>query len=216
LIAEFLTANLGSSGGYELTEFYILLLAFASFGEELSHMPLKEGVREIRAVRRNPGEPGLQELTEDEVADLRQCQVILRKGFDALARGRVFSMQPQDIGIVAQIVREKRGRRGYRLVRQFSGPLTSGVLLAALDHLSEIGPDRLRKCPFKLSESSEERCGQLFLAARRQLYCSREHAAKAMYQRWKAHGSPRGTGKGGRGKKTEQRSSDAGLTGRPE
>jgi len=48
-----------------------------------------------------------------------------------------------------------------------------------VDDLNEIGADRLRACPLKVDGHL---CGKIFLATRRQTYCSPPHAQKAAWQ----------------------------------
>jgi hypothetical protein len=53
------------------------------------------------------------------------------------------------------------------------------VVQALVDDLNAIGADRLRACPL---ETDSTRCGVMFLATRRQRYCSRRHAQAAAWQ----------------------------------
>jgi hypothetical protein len=57
----------------------------------------------------------------------------------------------------------------------------AAVVLAFVNDLNAIEADRLRACPLKTSET---KCGVIFLAARRQLYCSPRHAQAAAWQRY--------------------------------
>jgi hypothetical protein len=55
------------------------------------------------------------------------------------------------------------------------------VVFAFVNDLNAIEADRLRACPFKTGETP---CGVIFLAARRQLFCSPRHAQAAAWQRY--------------------------------
>jgi len=59
--------------------------------------------------------------------------------------------------------------------------IPAAVVLAFINDLNAIEADRLRACPLKTGET---RCGAIFLAARRQIFCSPRHAQSAAWQRY--------------------------------
>jgi hypothetical protein len=81
-------------------------------------------------------------------------------------------------------------RQDRRLVRRFSGTLPTTLLLTAADLLEQIGSHRLKICPLNVHGA----CRRLFLARRAQKFCSRQHAARAAWDRWlhRHHGGTRG------------------------
>jgi hypothetical protein len=66
-------------------------------------------------------------------------------------------------------------------VHSDEGLIGALVVLAFVDDLNVIGADRLRACPL---ETNGKRCGVVFLATRRQVYCSDEHAQAAAWQKY--------------------------------
>jgi len=58
----------------------------------------------------------------------------------------------------------------------------SAVVFALVDDLNAAGADRLRACAFKADDGGP--CGVIFLASRRQLFCSARHAQAAAWQRY--------------------------------
>ena len=58
----------------------------------------------------------------------------------------------------------------------------SAVVFAFVNDVNAIEADRLRACPLKIDD--ETQCGVIFLAARRQLFCSPRHAQAAAWQRY--------------------------------
>jgi hypothetical protein len=59
--------------------------------------------------------------------------------------------------------------------------VTRAVVFALVDDLNAIGPHRLRSCPL---ETEGQRCGVIFLATRRQKFCSRQHAMADAWKRY--------------------------------
>lgn len=145
--------------------------------------------------------------TPEVRAEIASSQKSLRGIFEGLARSRQGFIDLGTLKLLCRIGPEVLGSHGpRRLVRYFEGGLLARVLLAALEQLQAVGADRLRVCPFQepgavVIVTGQEGCGRLFLAAKGQRYCSREHAVRASYLRWKDRGFPRGTGRrrGGRG-----------------
>jgi hypothetical protein len=88
---------------------------------------------------------------------------------------------------------EAEAGRAERADYPHSGQLTAGnlhvnvkrleaaVVFAVRDDLNALGADRLRACPL---EKDGNRCGKVFVAKRRQLFCTREHAVAAAWQRF--------------------------------
>ena len=74
------------------------------------------------------------------------------------------------------------------LDRRFIGPLPAALVQAAIDLVAAAGPLRLRFCPHR-PEGSETPCARLFLAERRQKFCSLEHSRAAA---WAAYIQRRG------------------------
>lgn len=148
----------------------------------------------IDSVRLHKGHPT---ATEDERLEIIRCQGALRDLFEGLARGRLCTPDLGNLKLICRIGPAQPGKPGpHLLVRHYYGPLFAKLLLAALDQLEAVGPNRLRVCPFqepgrRITIAGREGCGRVFIAAKGQIYCSRLHSAKASYLRWKNRGFPR-------------------------
>ena len=123
-------------------------------------------------------------------AELRRCLTALayRHPFECYALAGSWHIVPVEAGKRRQ---RKRGRpakartRGShsRLHKYFSGRLSAALVLAAVDLLDRAGPERLMACPFT-PHSGTQPCGRLFLAIRRQLFCSTRHSKKKSSLEW--------------------------------
>ncbi len=133
------------------------------------------------------------QVNEEFRREIVDCRTQVKKTFGELAAGKAVYPLLGRVMMRCQIVPvgPTSGRRA-RLVRVFGGSLVARVLLAGLEQLVEVGPHRLRACEFRAAPETEA-CGQLFIASKRQKYCSKEHTARAMYLKWKQRGAPRGT-----------------------
>lgn len=149
-----------------------------------------------RAVEGIPIRKFRWKATADEREEIATCQELSREIFGGLARGRLCSADLGKVRLFCQIGREELAEKGPRaLVRHFEASRLAGTLLVALDHLAVVGANRLRVCPFQerwplVMVAGEEGCGQLFLAAKGQRYCSPEHTRRAMYLKWKQRAHP--------------------------
>lgn len=59
----------------------------------------------------------------------------------------------------------------------------ASLVFLVIDLLNSIGADRLKACSYRRS-AEESTCGRIFIAQRRQKFCSAEHAQKAA---WRAY-----------------------------
>lgn len=225
LIEQFLRADLGGASDYQWGEWWVLLDAFAGSGEpRWAEVPktleeiggdkqsiinqISQQLREIedssipvskiRKVARTP--------TSKERQQIALCQKHLLDVFSALPRGRLCRHDLGRLEILFNIGPGLPEKSGRRLVRSFYGSLFARVLLSALTHLEIVGVDRLRMCTFRDPQQrvvvdGKFGCGLVFVASKRQAYCSKEHTARAMYLKWKERGSRRGTGRKRRAKK---------------
>jgi hypothetical protein len=93
---------------------------------------------------------------------------------------------------------ESRGHWLFRLaptrnkpihvIKIYTAPLLEVLLLVASDLIETVGAHKLRTCPQLIGTVP---CGRLFVAKRRQKFCSIQHARIAAYLAWKQRGSPR-------------------------
>lgn len=129
---------------------------------------------------------------------ITSCQLWVLEILEDLARGVPRAIPIGSITFICWIRPEESWLLGGpRIPRHFAAPLRDRVLLAAIDQLEAVGSDRLRLCPFQ-EPGAGVVCGRLFLGSSGRSFCSKKHAAKARYLRWKARGYPRGTrSKGG-------------------
>jgi hypothetical protein len=97
-------------------------------------------------------------------------------------------------------------RAGRKLIFSASG-LRPGdkvaFLLQLINLLGSVGVDRVRKCHY-VDPDTMESCDRWFIAKKRQLACSLEHAQRIRYFKWKERGMPRGT-RGGKRRTTRLR-----------
>jgi hypothetical protein len=122
-----------------------------------------------------------------------EVQLALRECIEALANGLPDLLYvPQDPEIKWVVRPAPRRRPGARrsghaaitvLVRKRRPHPVSpaAVVFAFVNDLNAIEADRLRACPLKTDETP---CGVIFLAARRQIFCSSQHAQAAAWQRY--------------------------------
>ena len=86
------------------------------------------------------------------------------------------------------------GRRDWR--KSISLGLTdfgTALTLAIVDDVMTVGVERLKACPYRAAPG-EPLCGRIFLAQKRQTWCSPEHRIQAAYRAWARRGRPRHTG----------------------
>lgn len=70
-----------------------------------------------------------------------------------------------------------------KISRSYRVPVPIALVLHAADMLDVVGADRLMACPFPGDQKSGP-CPKIFLATRRQRYCSEEHSKKAAWLAW--------------------------------
>jgi len=75
------------------------------------------------------------------------------------------------------------GRWPARIARASDAPGELALVLAAADLLDLVGAERLLRCPFGPAEHAEP-CRKVFLATRRQRYCSQDHSRRAAWMAW--------------------------------
>jgi len=120
-----------------------------------------------------------------------EAQQALRQVIEALANGLpdVVYMPETTWSIWPARRRRPGARRGGRVTvttdhtRPGGLPVTpEAVVLAFVNDLNAVEADRLKACPLKTGE--ETTCGAIFLAARRQIYCTARHAQAAAWLRY--------------------------------
>lgn len=86
------------------------------------------------------------------------------------------------------VIREATPRPWVRY--QYRADLRTAFLLGLLRLLDVVGVDRLRRCPYE-DPKTHQQCGRLFVARKRQLACTLDHAQGIQYQRWVQRGGLR-------------------------
>ena len=120
------------------------------------------------------------------VETLATTQDTLREALAALATGSPYNLWVPGMTWTLQppTPRPSGRRRSDPIVREsveakiMRGTMPAMVVQALVDDLNAIGADRLRACPL---ETDGTRCGVIFLATRRQRFCSRRHAQAAAW-----------------------------------
>jgi hypothetical protein len=124
--------------------------------------------------------PPRQARVAETVQELRTCIEKLANGCTYLlwmpAMGWVLSPPPRRPAGARHSARIFRESHEQRILPEAMPVM---VVLALVDNLNTVGADRLRACPL---DTNGERCGRVFLAARRQSFCSRRHAQAAAWQ----------------------------------
>ncbi len=131
--------------------------------------------------------------TPKDRREMFKAQQTLRGLLEALVRGALHRVRLGRVEVFFPATRGGPAHEAAQIPRRYSGSLVAQMTLATLDYLKAVGLRRVRRCPYPDDESLGKPCGQLFLAVRRQRYCSPEHTRLAMYLRWRKRGSPRGT-----------------------
>jgi len=129
-----------------------------------------------------PGAPPPPDLVDEAHARLQQCLVALANGLQCGV------YVPEAVWTLYPPPRRQAGTRSSSpIVREWNAAaqgwkhLPTVVISKLVDDLNAIGADRLRACPL---ERDGKRCGAIFLASRRQTYCSVPHAQTAAWQRY--------------------------------
>jgi hypothetical protein len=123
-----------------------------------------------------------------------KAQQTLREAVEALSCGRPYELLvPELIWTLSPAIRRAPGvrrsasiaRRSLELSRtRFALP--AALNFALVDLLNQVGADRLRRCPLELAGGAA--CGVIFLAERRQTYCSPRHASAAAWHAYLSRG----------------------------
>ena len=125
--------------------------------------------------------------TQDGVVEAQRA---LREVIEALANGLPEVVWMPEIRWAIWPARRRRpgARRGGRVTMttdytsQNGLPVTpEAIVVAFVNDLNAIEADRLRACPLKTNGTT---CGAIFLAARRQIYCTARHAQAAAWLRY--------------------------------
>ena len=124
---------------------------------------------------------------------LDAAQDKLKNFFTAMAHGQTFTCTvPSTDWRFRQVEDERRlpksgkrpaGRWPGRIARASDVPGELALVLAAADLLDLVGAERLLRCPFGPAEHAEP-CRKVFLATRRQRYCSKDHSQRAAWMAW--------------------------------
>ena len=69
----------------------------------------------------------------------------------------------------------------------------TALALAVIDDVIVVGVERLKACPYRAAPA-EPTCGRIFLAQKRQTWCSPEHRIQSAYLAWTRRGRPRHAG----------------------
>jgi hypothetical protein len=119
-----------------------------------------------------------------------EAQQALRECIEALANGEpdMLYMDGETKYALWPALRRRPGTRrsgNVTITTDYASPagrpVTKAVVFAFVNDLNAIEADRLRACPLKTDETP---CGAIFLAARRQIFCSPRHAQAAAWQRY--------------------------------
>lgn len=119
-------------------------------------------------------------------ATLTETHAALRECLAALANGRPYRLWvPGMTWTLRPPARRRVGTRHSAPIARESAEssvmrqaMPAMVALAVVEELNRIGADRLRACPL---ERDGRQCGVLFLATRRQRYCTPRHAQAAAW-----------------------------------
>jgi hypothetical protein len=133
------------------------------------------------------GLPGQGPPPEDD--GVPQAQQDLRECIEHLATGLPYMVWTPETGwaLFPPPRRRPGGRRSGLITRmadrQQAGRrvIPTAVVFALVDDLNALGADRLRACGLV---KDGQPCGVIFLASRRQLFCSAQHAQAAAWQRY--------------------------------
>jgi hypothetical protein len=124
---------------------------------------------------------------------IAETQEALRDCVEALARGRTATFMAPSLQWVFRPPRRRSpGARTSEKIARWSElnlnwrALPVAVVFRFIDLLDEVGADRLRACPLPITGRE---CGELFLARRRQVYCSSAHARRAAWEAYLARGA---------------------------
>jgi hypothetical protein len=136
--------------------------------------------------QRGRPERGPRPPAQDGVLEAQQA---LRECIEALANGLpdMIFMGETNYALWPAPRRRPGGRRSGQvtITTDYASPggqpVTKAVVFAFVNDLNAIEADRLRVCPLKTDETP---CGVIFLAARRQIFCSPRHAQAAAWQRY--------------------------------
>jgi hypothetical protein len=126
--------------------------------------------------------PPHHETVAETHQELRECIEAFANGhpYRLLVPGMSWTLRPPPR-------RPAGARHSARIARESSearimrSAMASAIVFAFVDDLNAIGADRLRAC---LLETDGRRCGVVFLARRRQNFCSRSHAQAAAWQNY--------------------------------
>jgi hypothetical protein len=121
---------------------------------------------------------------------LRTLEAI-RKALDALLAGEPLRYQIRNLTVT------KVPTPRPHLIYDYQADERTACVLGILRLVDVVGVDRLRKCPY-VDPQGDTPCGRLFVARKRQLACTLEHAQRIQYLRWVEAGRPRGTSFRGR------------------
>jgi hypothetical protein len=118
---------------------------------------------------------------------LDETHARLRHTVELLANGRPCGVWlPEAVWMLIPPPRRPKGARAsaplertWDAAAQGWQHLPTALILGMADDLNVLGADRLRSCPL---ERGGQRCGVIFLAHRRQTYCSVPHAQAAAWQ----------------------------------
>jgi hypothetical protein len=138
------------------------------------------------------GTPGPGRPADDGVPEAQRA---LRECIEALANGLPDMVWVPELGwALWPPPRRQAGGRRSDLIRlepqRATRVIPSAVVFALVHDLNTAGADRLRACALKVNGGSpsssgrEPPCGVIFLANRRQLFCSAQHAQAAAWERY--------------------------------
>lgn len=157
---------------------------------DVARLSAEERDRIWRAVLAWEGRPPLRGFSRPTSDRLPAMQRALREAIEAFANGLPDQVVvPETTMTLFPPPRRAPGRRHSERIqreiggqRMYAAPVTPAlVVLAMVDDLNAIGADRLRACQL---ETDGRQCGAIFLAKRRQTFCSDKHAQAAAWQRY--------------------------------
>jgi hypothetical protein len=226
LLGQFLPADLSHASARAWGDWMLLAEVYPNLGSARWIPPSRRG-EAVRFATRSKASPGLSEedrqllrrasaqfafaiyrrrATASDRMELLDCQRRLDRLLRALVSARLWRGYLGALELICRVEpTTPRTPASMRLTQRFSGSLFARMTLATLDYVKQVGVTRVRRCPYPEDPGAPEQCARLFVASRRQRYCSREHTRKAMYLRWLRRGAPRGT----RGPRSPRRNASA-------
>jgi hypothetical protein len=135
----------------------------------------------------HPGDPVSQEDVELAQVEIRRFLTALayRNHYELPVEGSLVFLPAEDPAARQPLTKARgRGPRLQLIQELYGHSLAAAIIQSAADLLRRVGLARLMACPFRPNPDGPP-CGQLFLARRRQLFCSVEHSKAHALRVWR-------------------------------